>query len=195
MPLSPHRIASAGSIPMANRLESSYRPLLEAVAFAARAHRNQLRKDGETPYISHPFRVCLVVRDQFGVADPQVLTAAVLHDTVEDTTTDFDDLEEIFGREVAGWVATLSKDKRLPEGPREEIYCKALANGPWQVQVCKLADMFDNLFDSRNMPAPKRARTLQNARRYLDALRSDLKEQASGPWQMVARLYDEIEGT
>src|ERR1700730_1290393 len=86
-----------GPFIMADNLQATYRPLLEAIAFAARAHRNQLRKDGETPYVSHVFRVCLIVRDRFGVADPQVLTAAVLHDTVEDTTTDFDDLEEIFG--------------------------------------------------------------------------------------------------
>src|SRR5580704_12405344 len=95
--------------------------LWDAIAFAARAHQGQLRKDGRTPYVSHVFRVSMVLRDLFGVTDHGVLTAAVLHDTLEDTTTDFDDLRE-FGDEVAGWVALLSKDKRLPEEQRGEAY-------------------------------------------------------------------------
>src|SRR6516225_7915152 len=112
--------------------------LLEAIAFAARAHKPQMRKDNQTPYASHPFRVCLVVRQLFGVDDPKVLMAAVLHDTVEDTNTDCDDLIEKFGPEVADWVAQLSKDKRLPEGKREAAYMDTLSKAQWQVKVCKL---------------------------------------------------------
>ena len=104
--------------------------LLDAVAFASRAHRHQLRKDNQTPYVSHVLRVALIVRQVFDIADERVLTAAVLHDTVEDTTTDFDDLQEHFGAEIAGWVALLSKDKRLPEPEREEAYQDGLAKAP-----------------------------------------------------------------
>src|SRR2546421_13103378 len=116
---------------MTDRPPDAVRPLLDAIAFAARAHRHQLRKDGQTPYASHPFRVCLVTRHVFGIDDPQVLTAAVLHDTVEDTTTDYDDLREHFGQEVAGWVALLSKDKRQPEPEREAAYVEQLVHAPW----------------------------------------------------------------
>ena len=93
---------------------TSYRKLLDAAAFAARCHQGHFRKDGVTPYISHPFRVCLIVRDLFGVDDPNVLMAALLHDTIEDTTTDFDDVAEEFGPDVAAWTGALSKDSRLP---------------------------------------------------------------------------------
>src|SRR5436190_19977054 len=103
-----------------DRLDALYRPLLEAVSFAGRAHQGQLRKDRRTPYASHPFRVCLVLRHFFGFEEPAILTAALLHDTIEDTTTDYDDVAEHFGPEVAGWVAQLTKDKRLEDGPREE---------------------------------------------------------------------------
>src|SRR6058998_118502 len=136
---------------MTTTLEDSYRPLLEAIAFAARAHQGQLRKDGRTPYASHVFRAGMVLRHVFGVDDTRVLTAAVLHDTIEDTTTDFDDLEERFGKTVAGWVATLSKDKRLVDELREERYTHGLSQAPWQVRVCKLADIYDNLSDSRHL--------------------------------------------
>src|SRR5712691_11794908 len=98
----------------------TFRHVLDAAAFAARAHRHHLRKDDETPYVSHVFRVCLIVRDLFGFDDPRMLCAALLHDTVEDTTIDFDDLAAKFSVEVARWVALLSKDKRLPDVEREE---------------------------------------------------------------------------
>src|ERR1044072_1672501 len=78
------------------------------------AHRPQLRKSRETPYVSHVFRVCLVVRHVFGFDDPKMLAAALLHDTIEDTATDCDDIIERFGPEVAAWVAALTKDMRLP---------------------------------------------------------------------------------
>src|SRR5437667_9713105 len=109
---------------MSESQKNGYAQVLEAAAFAARAHHGQLRKDGETPYVSHVFRVCLILGNVFGMDDCQLLTTALLHDTVEDTTTDFDDLEDRFGREVAQWVAYLSKDKRLPERAREKTYLK-----------------------------------------------------------------------
>jgi guanosine-3',5'-bis(diphosphate) 3'-pyrophosphohydrolase len=105
----------------------------EAAAFAARAHQHQKRKDGQTPYVSHVFRVCLVARHVFGFDDPRMLAAALLHDTIEDTATDCDDISERFGPEVAKWVAALTKDMRLPDKEREEMYAKTLAGADWQV--------------------------------------------------------------
>src|SRR5258708_29584266 len=161
-----------------NSPESAVAPLLDAIAFAARAHRPQLRKDGQTPYVSHVFRVCLVVRHVFGVDDSRVLAAAVLHDTIEDTTTDYDDLRDRFGDDVASWVAALSKDTRRRDDEREREYMAQLAQSPWQVQVCKLADIFDNLLDSRNMPPEKQRNTFKRSHASLQALPSPLKLQA-----------------
>jgi guanosine-3',5'-bis(diphosphate) 3'-pyrophosphohydrolase len=167
-------------------------PLLDAVAFAARAHRAQFRKDGQTPYASHPFRVCLVLRHVFGVDDIGVLTAAVLHDTIEDTTTDHDDLSERFGPDVARWVAALTKDKRQPEAEREQAYAAALAAGGWQVQVCKLADVYDNLLDSGHFPAEKRRKTFSRSRFYLDALQPHLAAEAQRSYAMVRNLLEDL---
>ncbi|MBM4069559.1 MAG: bifunctional (p)ppGpp synthetase/guanosine-3',5'-bis(diphosphate) 3'-pyrophosphohydrolase [Planctomycetes bacterium] len=169
-----------------------YRNLLEAAAFAARAHRGQLRKDGETPYVSHVFRVCLIVRDLFGIVDQRVLTAALLHDTVEDTTTDFDDIEERFGKDIARWVALLSKDKRLPEAERERAYMEQLAGAEWEVKVMKLADMFDNLMDMRHLSAEKQGQVLTRLRLYLECLRCDPPEETRRPLELVGRLFDEV---
>ena len=93
----------------------------QAAALAADAHAGQSRRQG-TPYFSHPARVALTVAVLFGCNDPDVLAAALLHDVIEDTTIDFDDLLESFGPRVAELVSCLSKDPRLVEPKREAAY-------------------------------------------------------------------------
>lgn len=159
--------------------------LMEAIAFAARVHHGATRKDGRTPYVSHVARVTLVVRHVFGIADEQVLCAAALHDVLEDTATDFDDVAERFGTQVARWVAVLSKDSRLPEPEREEAYRQALSRSPWQVRVVKLADMLDNLYDRAGLPTAQHARILTKLEGYLDALRVEVGDPAREAWEMV----------
>jgi (p)ppGpp synthase/HD superfamily hydrolase len=119
----------------------------EAAGFAARKHAGQLRKDKQTPYIAHPFRVAMTVRDIFGIDDSTALAAALLHDVIEDTTADYDDLEEQFGKEVADVVAALTKDMRMPDAARERAYDEQLAKSPWQARAVKLADVYDNVVD------------------------------------------------
>lgn len=180
---------------MTDKLPDNQLPLLEAASFAARAHRHQLRKDGQTPYVAHPFRVCLIVRHVFGIDEPDLLTAALLHDTIEDTTTDFDDIEERFGTKVAGCVAALTKDMRLPEAEREEAYIDALAVAEPAVKIAKLADIFDNLTDSRHLSNQSRQRTIERTRKYLAALDRNLPDIARQPLAIVRQLLDEVVGS
>ncbi len=118
-----------------------------AVNFAADAHRHHTRKDGKTPYVAHVFRVALTLRHAFECDDQIALIAALLHDTIEDTTTDYDDINEEFGAEVAACVVAMSKNMLLPEPEREADYDRRLAQGPWQSRLIKLADVYDNLTD------------------------------------------------
>ena len=176
-------------------MASAHTPLtrvLRAIAFAARAHRHQLRKDGQTPYVSHVFRVCITLRHVFGVEEEDVLTAAVLHDTIEDTTTDFDDIETKFGAEIAGWVKALTKEKREREPQREKKYIDGLAAGPWQVKVCKLADVHDNLLDSDHFPSEQRAKTFRRSREYLSVL-DDAHNKTHLAYQIVMRLVNDLD--
>ena len=142
------------------------RPMWQrAASLAARLHRHQTRKDGQTPYVAHPFRVAMTVRDLFDVNDPVALAAALLHDVIEDTTADYDDLAAEFGEEVARVVAALTKDMRLPEAGREPAYDEQLAAAPWQARLIKLADVYDNLCDlskphSRSETAAKAERAI-----------------------------------
>lgn len=171
--------------------ELQYRQLLQAVSFAARAHRHQIRKDGQTPYIAHPFRVCLTIRHIFGIDDLTTLTAAVLHDTIEDTPTDYDDVQGVFGADVADCVAALTKDMRKPESQREAAYIKQLLAGNWRVAICKLADFYDNLVDSRHLSAPARSRQLQRCEQYLEELRPALPPEAAEAFTIVESLLGE----
>ncbi len=167
--------------------------IFEAAAFAARAHRNHFRKDKETPYFSHPVRVCLVVRQLFGFDDPRMLAAALLHDTIEDTTTDYDDLLKQFGPTVANWVSALSKDTRRPYDEREQEYAKNLSSAEWQVKVVKLADLYDNVGDCKHFTPEQQRRTARNTHRYLKAVREGLPENAQKAVQLVEQRLSELE--
>jgi (p)ppGpp synthase/HD superfamily hydrolase len=127
-----------------------------AASFAARAHAGQTRKDGKTPYAAHCFRVALVVRHVFGCDDEMCLSVALLHDVIEDTPADFDDVAEAFGVEVARDVAALTKDMRLPEGDREPAYDVQLRQASWRARLVKLADVYDNLCDAMDEGSPLR---------------------------------------
>ncbi len=167
------------------------RLLFSAVAFAARAHRHQLRKDGATPYVSHAFRVCMIVRHLFGIGDPNVLSAALLHDTVEDTTTDYDDIAGEFGTDVADWVSALTKEMRLPEQERETKYHAGLAVAPWPVYACKLADIYDNLTDSEALDAGSRVKTIRRSETYLAILKPGLTPETEAAYSLtMARLAE-----
>jgi guanosine-3',5'-bis(diphosphate) 3'-pyrophosphohydrolase len=138
--------------------------LRDADAFAVRKHAHQFRRDRVTPYVEHPRAVMAILRDEFGVTEPVVLAAALLHDTIEDTATDYDEVARAFGRRVARLVASLTKDKRLPEREREARYFDQLARAPRAAKLCKVADALHNLRDS---DAAHRPRSAHKARRLL----------------------------
>ena len=81
----------------------------KAVAFATRAHAGSVRKGKDKPYILHPLEAMTIVMRY--TDDEDVLAAAVLHDTVEDTSVTVERLEKAFGPRVAGLVASVSEDK------------------------------------------------------------------------------------
>ncbi len=161
----------------------------DAAAYAARLHANQHRNDGRTPYFCHPARVALTVAARLGCTDETVLAAAVLHDVIEDTPADYDDLLERFGRDVADLVACLSKDARMIECDREADYDRRLSAGPWQARLIKLADVYDNLRDATTAHA--RRKLLGKAKRAVELASGDeTLRQACG---IVREFVEEME--
>ena len=168
-------------------------PVLRAAAFAARKHRSQTRADGITPYFSHVTRVTFVLRDLYGIDDPAALAAAFLHDTLEDTDTDYDELAETFGKLVADYVVALTKNAMLPKGERDSEYFGRLVSAPEIVRIIKLADCYDNVTDRAG--GPKMPKTMDTARRLLflfePILRTDAGKNAC---RHLSTLISEIEG-
>lgn len=122
-----------------------------------------------------------VLRIVFQVTDPELLAAAALHDTIEDTKTDRDELAERFGDRVAQYAALLSKDKREKEEQRERNYFAGLAGAQTGVKLCKLADVYDNLNDSLDLDSSTRGKKIEQARELLGLFHDDL----SGDWSHV----------
>ena len=88
-----------------------------AIAFATKAHSGTLRKKDGIPYILHPMEVASIAG---GITtDEEVLTAALLHDTVEDTDVSLDTIKSQFGDRVAELVASETEDKRRDRSPAE----------------------------------------------------------------------------
>lgn len=153
-------------------------PIQAAADYSARAHEGQRRKDGRTPYAAHPYRVAMLVRHGFGCEDEPAIVAALLHDVIEDTPADYDEVQQHFGSEVADIVAALSKNMLLPDAQREPEYDRRLAAADWRARLIKLADVLDNLADLEARPdVPDRpaalARHAEKCRRALTLAQPD----------------------
>ena len=121
-----------------------------AIQFAAKKHHGQMRRETEPlPYVTHLFSVALLVAE--ACADDDVVIAALLHDTLEDTETTANEIEKQFGLTVRTLVEAVSETthdaqgKRLPWRERKEGYFKKLETAPSDALVIMAADKVDNI--------------------------------------------------
>jgi guanosine-3',5'-bis(diphosphate) 3'-pyrophosphohydrolase len=127
--------------------------LLKALAFASLKHRDQRRKDAQaSPYINHPIALADLLVNEGGVTDVEVLCAALLHDTIEDTETTPQELEREFGRKIASIVLEVSDNKMLRKGTRKRMQVEHAANASYEAKLVKLADKTCNLRDVNARP-------------------------------------------
>ena len=127
--------------------------ICSGVEFAAEKHRLQTRKDAEkTPYISHPIGVAYNLMNVGEVRDAAIVIGALLHDTVEDTQTTFDEIEGKFGKQVAGYVREVTDDKSLATEARKRLQVISAAHKSKGAAQIKLADKLFNLNDLFNNP-------------------------------------------
>lgn len=126
--------------------------ILDAARFAADRHRAQRRKDADaSPYINHPLALAALLAES-GIADPDVIAAALLHDTVEDTATTLDEIAGRFGDAVAAIVAEVTDDKSLPKEERKRLQVTAGPHKSAGARLVKLADKTCNLRDIAATP-------------------------------------------
>jgi guanosine-3',5'-bis(diphosphate) 3'-pyrophosphohydrolase len=126
--------------------------LVNALSFAAKKHRLQKRKDGVTPYINHPIEVVQILVTVASVEDYEVLAAAALHDTIEDTDTTPEELRAAFGERILSLVLECTDDKSLPKEERKRLQVEHAPHKSADAKLIKIADKISNMRDIAASP-------------------------------------------
>lgn len=122
------------------------RLLARAYRFAAERHAHQRRKgDASEPYVNHLAEVADLVAEATGGSDPNLVAAAMLHDVVEDTPTWLDEVEALFGADIAALVGEATDDTSLPKAERKRLQVVHAPERSPRAKVLKLADKTSNL--------------------------------------------------
>jgi len=157
--------------------ESDLKLILKALAFAARKHKDQRRKDAEaSPYINHPIALASILCNEGHVTDVEVICGALLHDTVEDTATTPEELATEFGSAIRDIVMEVTDDKSLPKMERKRLQVEHAAHASPKAKLVKLADKISNLRDVAGSPPAhwdlaRRQAYFDWAKQVIDSLR------------------------
>ena len=120
--------------------------VLQAAHFAAEKHSGQRRKGATAePYINHLLEVAELVSGALAELDTNLVIAALLHDTIEDTGVTKEELAQAFGTDVAELVVELTDDKKLPKAERKRLQIVNAPKKSIRAQVIKVADKISNL--------------------------------------------------
>lgn len=140
--------------------------LLKAFRFSADKHSNQRRKDSaHSPYINHPIEVAQLLWEVGGVRDIDILLAAILHDTIEDTETRPEEISATFGEAVMSFVLEVTDNKSLPKDERKRLQIETARGKSFGAKLIKLADKSCNVRDLATKPPE--AWSLERRREYL----------------------------
>ena len=127
---------------------------IEAADFAARKHVGQRRKGNDAaPYINHLLEVAHLLASIGKVDDDDILIAAVLHDTLEDTGATKNEITEKFGETVCGYVLEVTDDKSLPKAERKQLQIEHAPHISTGAKLIKLGDKISNIRDVIENPA------------------------------------------
>lgn len=140
--------------------------LLKALRFSAEKHTDQRRKDARSsPYINHPIRVAETLWTIGEVREMSLLVAAILHDTLEDTDTQPEEIQAEFGKEVLALVLEVTDDKSLPKQTRKHLQVETAPHKTRNAKLLKLADKICNVRDL--IYSPPRNWSLKRRQEYL----------------------------
>ncbi len=120
--------------------------IFAAAMFAAEKHAAQKRKGAAAePYINHLIEVAQLIAGSSERLDANLVMAGLLHDTIEDTGTTAEELEQVFGSDIAALVVEMTDDKSLPKEVRKTLQVESAPHKSVRAQVIKLADKISNL--------------------------------------------------
>jgi guanosine-3',5'-bis(diphosphate) 3'-pyrophosphohydrolase len=164
--------------------------VLDALDFAASKHRDQRRKDANaSPYINHPIQLARVLAVEGKIIDEQVIAAAILHDTIEDTETTPDELKHRFGITVASVVEEVTDDKSLPKAVRKQLQIDHAPHVSRRAKLVKLADKICNVRDI--LESPPADWSLQRKAEYFDWAKK-VVDGVRGTAPALEAIFDEL---
>ncbi|MBL1434407.1 HD domain-containing protein [Candidatus Wolfebacteria bacterium] len=125
--------------------------LENAIRIASQYHNGQFRAEhDDLPYVSHPFSVAVLVSNY--TDDEDVVIAALLHDTIEDTEMTHEKLTELFGEKITTLVENISEPKGdVPWKERKDIYLEKLNTGSLDALLIAAADKIHNMQSKQNI--------------------------------------------
>ena len=127
--------------------------LLEALAFAVDKHRHHRRKDRRlSPYVHHLIDVVHLLYQTGKVREESLLVAAILHDTLEDTNTQPEEIQQQFGEDVLNYVREVTDNKSLPQQARKRLQVLTSGAKSEGARLIQLADKAANLQDLAKRP-------------------------------------------
>lgn len=121
----------------------NFRMIHQAIEFAAKKHSGQVRKGTDVPFIVHPMEVMYYLA--LVGADKETIAAGILHDTVEDTPTTIEEIEQQFGKRVAALVLHETEDKTKPWLARKQENIQRIQSAPYEAMLIACADKLCNL--------------------------------------------------
>lgn len=172
--------------------------VIDALQFAAAAHREQRRKDRITPYINHPIELVWVLSVESGVDDADVLVAAALHDYLEDCCgrpgqpsleQGRHQLRRRFGERVLACVEALNDDKSLEKDERKRLQVEHAATLGPDARLVKLADKVANLRDI--IASPPDGWSIERKRDYFEWCKA-VVDRIRGTHPRLEALFDEV---
>jgi len=164
--------------------------ILKALEFASVKHRDQRRKDKDaSPYINHPIALASVLWREGGVTDPAVIAAALLHDTIEDTQTTWQELRGEFGDEIADVVLEVTDVKWLKKESRKRLQESKARFSSERARLVKLADKICNLRDL--VGHPPAGWSLERRQQYFDWAKK-VVDQLRGTHSQLEKRFDEV---
>lgn len=142
--------------------EEKIRLVMRAYRFSKYGHMIDIRDSG-VRYFEHPKRVALILMDELGIYDHEMIIAALLHDIKEDSfILEWEDIEDIFDEKVLVMVKILTKEK----SKGGKVYIRKIRKAEEAARIIKLADRLDNLRELWDCSTEKQERTIRETEKY-----------------------------
>lgn len=164
----------------------------KAASFAADKHKNQYRKEGGLLYISHLVSVALILQ-KYNFSET-VIAAGLLHDTLEDTDTTEQEIEENFCKEILDLILQVTNDDTLDWKSKKQKYVDTVRNADTNTKAIALADKIHNmksLLLNLSENGPEKVWAIFNAKKedklwFEEACLKMFTETFSGPHEMLS---------